>query len=40
MSVKLLNRYIQLCEELHCEPSLRGLMYFKQAFKFGGIKYE
>lgn len=33
MSVKMLQKYMLLCEELHCEPSLQGLMYFKKAFK-------
>lgn len=33
MSVKMLQRYIQLCEELHCYPSLEGLKCFKKAFE-------
>lgn len=33
MSVKLLQKYIEICNELNKEPTVSGLMAFKEAFK-------
>ncbi len=33
MSIKILNKYIELCIELDKTPSLEGLKCFKKAFK-------
>ncbi|ENZ03380.1 hypothetical protein HMPREF1092_00566 [Clostridium thermobutyricum] len=33
MSLKLFVKYIELCRELNKEPSLKGAMAFKIAFK-------
>lgn len=32
MSVKLLNKYLQLCKELNKNPSIEGLKLFNRVF--------
>lgn len=32
MGIRLLNKYMQLCAEFHCTPSLEGLKLFKMSF--------
>lgn len=33
MNIRILNKYMELCQELRVQPSVEGLVYFKKAFK-------
>lgn len=33
MNFKLIDQYIAICKELKKQPSFKGMMFFKKAFK-------
>lgn len=33
MSIKMFKKYMDMCKELNCKPTVNGLQYFKKAFK-------
>lgn len=33
MNIKLMDKYIEYCRELDRQPSFKGMMFFKKAFR-------